>query len=66
MAKTYQYIGAEYTMIRLKDGEDKVKVTQGEIVDTDRFSEKQMLRSGFQIADTKAPKTEKKETKKSK
>lgn len=53
--QSYQYIGTEYTMIRLVDGEEKQKVVQGEIIETDRFTEKQMLRSGFQVINDENP-----------
>jgi hypothetical protein len=32
----YQYIGKEYTLISLKEGELDVKVVEGEIVESDR------------------------------
>lgn len=34
--KQYQYAGGDYTMVRLEDGGEKIKVVDGEIVESDR------------------------------
>ena len=48
--QAYQYIGKEYTLISLIAGEPKVKVVEGEIVESD-LPERNFLRAGFQIVD---------------
>lgn len=34
--KQFQYIGSDYTMARLEDGGEKIKVVDGEIVESNR------------------------------
>jgi hypothetical protein len=48
--QAYQYIGKEYTLISLIAGEPKVKVVEGEVVESD-LPERNFLRAGFQIVD---------------
>jgi hypothetical protein len=48
MKKQYQYIGAEYTMIKVEaDDQEKTKVVNGEIVESSREDEKYFTRNGF-------------------
>jgi hypothetical protein len=48
MKKQYQYIGREYTMVRIEaDDQEKSKVVNGEIIESSREDEKYFTRNGF-------------------
>ena len=55
MKKQYQYIGAEYTMVKVEaDDQEKTKVVNGEIVESSREDEKYFTRNGFVLLGTEA------------
>jgi len=61
MKKQYQYIGAEYTMVKVEaDEQEKTKVVNGEIVESSREDEKYFTRNGFQLVTEQEKNTSKK------
>ena len=64
MKKQYQYIGAEYTIVKVEaDDQEKTKVVNGEIVESSREDEKYFTRNGFVLLGTEASKNTSKKSK---